>query len=454
MKTINYILGIGLVFLFGGCSKFLEEKSDKKLAVPSTIKDLQALMDDISQGAQTAFESEVSTDDYYVKETDLVSQPESEQAMYRWSKELPNDDLNGLGWQYGYKEVYNCNLVLDGIDGLGPEARNSISAKDVMGQALIKRGAAMLAMAEIWTLGYDLKNLNSPYGLPIRKNTNFNEKSIRSTLGETYSFIEEDLIKAKDLLPAKSISKYRPTKAAAYGYLARLYLYKNDFINAARLADSCIYFHGGKLLDFGTLDYKKRYGMPLPETNPEVIYIRGLASPFILGQTIAKISPDLLNQYADNDHRKFLFFYSNSDGSMRFKGSYRGSAGPFSGISLNEMYLIKMESYLRTNNLEPAKVVAYDFIKNRYNLSDSDNKLSIDALSKDELLNLTLMERRKELLMQGLRWSDVKRLNKMGYNLGLQRYGSTMKLPANDLRFALPIPQRVIDVTGLLENER
>lgn len=454
MKTMAYILVLGLLFILSGCNKFLEEKSDKKLAVPHTLEDLQALLDDVIYvGGQTASESEVSTDDYYVKENDMASLPESEQALYYWSAELPDDERNGQGWRNGYREIYYCNLVLEGLTGLTQEERGTVKAHDIMGQALIKRAAAMLAMAEIWTMGYDNKDVDSPYGLPIRQNTNFNEKSKRGTLAETYDFIQEDLLKAKDLLTLKSISKYRPTKAAAYGYLARLYLFKNDYVNAAIYSDSCISYHGGKLLDFGTLDISKRYGMPLPENNPEVIFLRTLTSFFILGQTVAKISPDLLNNYDSNDYRLNLFFYPNSDGSKRFKGSYTGSSGLFCGIALDEMYLIKIEALLQTGKFELAKIVTKEFVKNRYNLS-SGKILNLDSMSNDELLNFIIQERRRELLMRGLRWSDIKRLNKMGSNLGFERKESNIKLPPNDLRFAIPIPQNVVDLTGMLKNER
>ena len=450
---IKTCFAVGVLLLLTGCNKFLEEKSDKKLVVPHTLQDFQALMDNTSALGNVASEGEQSTDDYYVRDIDLVSLPESEQALYRWSAELPNDDRNGIGWQYGYREVYYCNLVLEGLLGLGPGEKNSLGAKDIMGQAHLKRGVAMFAMAEIWTPGYNPTDLGSPYGLPIRQNTNFNEKSARATVGETYAFIEENLLKAKDFLPIKSISKFRPTKAAAYGYLARLSLLKNDYGKALAYADSCMAAHEGNLLDFGTLDPAKRYGMPLPENNPEVIFMKGQTA-FILGQTIAKISPDLLDKYEDNDYRKGLFFYPNSDGTKRFKGSYWSSSSIFAGMALNEIYLIKIESFIRTEKLAQAKTLASEFIKKRYRLSGSMNHIDVNTMTKDQLLEFTLQERRKELLFRGLRWSDVKRLNKLGYNLDLQRYGSTIKLPANDLRFTLPIPQKVIDVTGLLENER
>ena len=65
-----------------------------------------------------------------------------------------------------------------------------------------------------------------------------------------------------------------------------------------------------------------------------------------------------------------------------------------------------------------------------------------------------LTERRKELLFRGVRWVDVKRLNKEGYGISLQRTidGQTYRLGPNSLRFALPIPEDVIAMSGMPQN--
>jgi hypothetical protein len=58
--------------------------------------------------------------------------------------------------------------------------------------------------------------------------------------------------------------------------------------------------------------------------------------------------------------------------------------------------------------------------------------------------------------MRGLRWMDIKRLNKDGAKITLTRNveGNTYTLPPNDLRYALPIPEEVISLTGMPQNIR
>jgi hypothetical protein len=47
--------------------------------------------------------------------------------------------------------------------------------------------------------------------------------------------------------------------------------------------------------------------------------------------------------------------------------------------------------------------------------------IPITAGSSDEASQLILQERRKELLFRGLRWIDIKRLNKEGAGIVLKR---------------------------------
>ena len=51
---------------------------------------------------------------------------------------------------------------------------------------------------------------------------------------------------------------------------------------------------------------------------------------------------------------------------------------------------------------------------------------------------------------------DIKRLNKEGSNINLVRKldGQVYMLTAGDLRFALPIPEDVIELSGMLQNPR
>ena len=58
--------------------------------------------------------------------------------------------------------------------------------------------------------------------------------------------------------------------------------------------------------------------------------------------------------------------------------------------------------------------------------------------------------------MRGLRWMDLKRLNEIGAGLTPKRVinNITYTIVPGDLRYALTIPEDIIDETGMLQNPR
>ena len=69
-------------------------------------------------------------------------------------------------------------------------------------------------------------------GVPMPIKPDINALLPRSSVKEVYGLIESDLLEAAELLPDKGKYNYKPTKSAAYGILARVYLYKADYPNA------------------------------------------------------------------------------------------------------------------------------------------------------------------------------------------------------------------------------
>jgi hypothetical protein len=78
------------------------------------------------------------------------------------------------------------------------------------------------------------------------------------------------------------------------------------------------------------------------------------------------------------------------------------------------------------------------------------------ASSDADALNLILIERRKELVFRGLRWSDLRRLNLDGANITLTRKisGINYTLSPNDSRWVFLIPAQEINQSGIPQNPR
>ncbi len=210
-------------------------------------------------------------------------------------------------------------------------------------------------------------------------------------------------------------------------------------------------------MDYNSLDATLSY--PIKQFNSEAIFNSTLTVAYQLLYSAPKINPDLYNSYSVNDLRKTVFFLDNGDGTYSFKGNYTGDYGLDSSPTTDEMYLIRAEGFARQGKISEAMKDLNDLLVKRWKTDPVTGKtLYVDQTATDEkdALNKILVERRKELLFRGLRWMDIKRLNKEGANIGLSRtvHGQTYSLPANDLRFALPIPEDVIAASGMQQNLR
>jgi hypothetical protein len=69
------------------------------------------------------------------------------------------------------------------------------------------------------------------------------------------------------------------------------------------------------------------------------------------------------------------------------------------------------------------------------------------------MLEYTLLERRKEFIIQGLRWFDIKRYQIPVSHVQADGF-STIQLEEDDLRKILQIPTSAVDVGGLTPNPR
>ena len=108
------------------------------------------------------------------------------------------------------------------------------------------------------------------------------------------------------------------------------------------------------------------------------------------------------------------------------------------------MYLIRAESYARKGDTQSAMSDLNTLLSARWT---SEAFTQLTATDASDALRQILLERRKELLYRGLRWTDLRRLNKnpatavtLTRVVGMQTY----TLPPGDPRYVYAIPDNVI----------
>lgn len=458
MKNIRtYLFILGWAFCSIYCKKYLDKKPDKSLAVPATVKDLQALLDNTTfNNERSPSWDEASSDGYYLSAEDYNSLATYEQKAYLWEdynhQTYPND------WSIIYDAIYYSNVVLEGAEKISSNDQIKAELDNVKGSALFLRAQSFLRAASIFCKAYDLLSARQEYGIVLKVTSDFNEKSVRANLEDTYKKITEDLKDAAKLLPTIPKHVMRPSAPAAYAVLARTYLAMQQFDSSFRYADLCLQLKND-LMDYNTDVDPNNLFAPIPQFNKEIIY-SSVISTYLYSSILpyyARIDTTLYNLYSNDDIRKQAFFLDateiGSNGHL-FQGTYDGSfSNFFIGVATDEVWLTRAECNARLGRKDAALIDLNRLLKTRWKVGTF---IPFSAPSAEMALDTILNERRKELLFRGTRWMDIKRLNKLGANIYLKRYmnGTEYILPPNDNRFALLLPSDIVNITGMYQNGR
>lgn len=448
LKNIGF--GLLLVFFQTSCmSDWLEVKSDKKIVVPSSYSDFQALLDNSSVmmfGIVPAL-GEISGDEYYLPNDRWQAHAVIwEKNAYQWNPQIFVDNNGSNNWSGLYQKIYYANLVLEGLS-------NDVSsaAGEIRGAALFYRAWCYFQLSLIFCELFDELTAKDKLGLPLKLNTDLEERLNRSSLLETYDRILKDAEEAAGLLPAQVTIKTRPGKAAGFALLSKIYLMQGQYEQALTYCEKAMKL-GAVLIDYNKVT-NPLYNYPLKAFNEEVIFHGAVIVSNIMSHTRMRVNPELYEMYDTGDLRKGVFYTEVADG-IRYKGSYFGGATNFGGVAWDELYLVKAECEARLGSLKQACSTLNQLLVKRMTV-DSFEPFTSEV--QEEVLNRILKERRKELVFRGIRWADIRRLNHFHHqNISIKRTidGREVILPAMDKKFVMPIPDMVVELGGYQQNER
>jgi hypothetical protein len=400
---------------------------------------------------------ELSADDYYMTTNNFNILPLYERNTYIWNQDI----YGGVGklthWDYPYQQVLYSNIVLEGLKNIQVDNSNTKDWNNIKGTALFMRAFAFWNLAQIFCAPYDSATANTDLGIPLRLSSDINEKSSRSTIQQTYDQIISDLSEAENLVPPTLVYSYRnrPSKPAVLAMMARTYLSMRNYGKALLYSDSSLQLYN-KLIDYNTISTAA--SIPFPLLNDEALFsARDITTGAISNLRLSQgnsIDTSLYQSYDINDLRKRIYFRLNGPYVTINKGTYNAtSVFRFTGLATDEVYLMRAESYARlgdkTNSLNDLNILMSKRFK-------TGTFVPFTAATANDALSLVLNERRKELVMRNLRWTDLRRLNKEGFNITLIRIinNQTYTLKPNDPRYILPIPDDVIAFTGMQQNAR
>jgi len=454
-RKVYILIMACFIFLGTGCRKkqLLNDRAVSNIQAPSSLSDLQQILDNnIIMEAPGL--GDVSGGDYFVTDDIWSTLNDKERNGYVWATDI----YNGIGdiddWNTPYKQVSYANLALEVLPTIRLTGNNRNEWNKIKGWALFVRANAFFNLSQIFIPAYDSSSARSDMGLPLPLKSAI-QKSVRSSVQQTYDQIIADAKEAATLLPVAIEAGHpnHPSAMAAKALLAKIFLSMRAYNEAFIYADSCINTYN-KLLDYNDVNASTPF--PFSFSNPEILYFSRVSTSTTLLTMVAPgtfADSALYASYAANDLRRNTFFAVNGAGRAIIKGSYSSSIFQFAGLATDEVYLIRAECLARSENTTSAMNDLNMLLAKRWKKGFFTPLKAAGAL---DALQMILAERRKELPFRGVRWTDVRRLNKEQAGIVLTRKirDKIYILGPNDLRYVLPIPPDVIALGNIPQNPR
>lgn len=461
MINIKYISKILIVtLLFTSCKKdWLEFKPDSRLSVLTTVEEYAQLMDNSALYVSNAILL-FGTDEFYIPDRNLNSKSAQDISYYTWAQAGFMSTTDGF-WTNSYFNIFTSNTTIAGLNKIEKKPANGKLWNETYGSAFFYRALHHFSLSQLFMKAYNHKTASSDLGIPLRLEADVSQKVSRGSVQKVYDQIISDLHTANKFLPDRfSGYKTRPSKNAVYGYLSRIYMAMENYEQAKLYADSALAINN-ELLDYNSVTSTSALGFNSHSfvTNSEVFFTE---SQFFGGSlpdiNTARVDPLLYASYEANDLRKTIFFRLRETNAYSFKGTYQGSgqsSGTFFMAPANdEMYLNRAECLARAGSFAQAMDELNTLLKKRWK---TNTYVPFTAADADDALRIILRERKKELLFRGVRWSDLRRLNKD------PRFATTITriylskeyiLPPGSNLYTWPLPNDEIQLGGYVQNPR
>lgn len=402
-----------------------------------------------------------------------------------------NEIRAGVGTgQYStfYDAINEANILVNGIqDGVLPEARaQRLEAEGLFVRSLVTHHVARIFSYEPgqtpssgpgagFTLGVELKTE------PTLAVEDAAEKS-RSPVDSVYTALETDLNRAIDIfsnLPdgQRASDEFVPSEAAAEALLARVNLYERDWDDANQAASNALDLADTQL--GSSLADTSEVGAIFDETNPnpegiftidtdpiqESAGVNNALAAYTTRQWIAQVpTQDLIGLYNESDDVRYDAWYApcfdeiqgasvqtqcqavNNPGFEIQKYNAEQStpyADDYIHLRVAEMVLIQAEAELNTAGVTAAIG----------RLNDLRDERGLDALDPnnfdfDSAYDEILAERRRELVAEGHRFFDLKRL---GRDISKAPGTGETDLPFEDFKVLDDYPPTELQVNTKLE---
>lgn len=444
-KTIYLVLTMALALpVFNSCrdeslEPTLQQSKDLETSI-NTLEDLTAVLN--------AGYNRMSAVAYYGRDYIIFGEVRTDNAFSNANSNrfvtvgqmnmTVNDAYSADTWAAIYSAIATANVVIGketaAIEG-APAAINQLK-----GEALIMRALGHFDLVKLYgqqhVNGGGMSALGVPYVTTFRDAENLLPS--RNTVQEVYNMIKEDLATAKGLMSngGNRDAHYFSTYAAD-AVLARAALYFNDYPTAEEAARLVV--NSGKFSVATASNFASTFSTDLtgnqifsvsasPTDNAGINGLANIYQDSSYGDIEA--TKNVYDLFAAGDVRKDMISVSGT--TYRNIGKYP-SRDPYKDdipvIRFEEIVLTYAEALARNGKAGEALVQLNKIPSNR----------GAAPYASATLSNI-LLERRKELAFEGLRFYDLARNGMAIPKVDLKQTFGDTDLAFGDYRFAFPIP--------------
>lgn len=458
MRLILIYILFPFTLLSSGCNKYLEKNPDSTRRVPTTLQEIDYFANSAFRGGA---KTNQVTDEIFIPKFNVNFNDEGRYYYKHWKYEfmspwgLDKENTNN----YGIIQIANAALSL--LKTIPETDQNRVLFNKVKGKCHFVRATSYLSIAWVYCQAYDKATANTELGMPIDDDIYFGNKMKRSTLQELYNYVLTDANLAYSSLENRYPLYGEVNKTMAKALLARIHLSMRNYDSAYKYSNEAIIQKPDLLKYYDPQDVKIGSTTPFSNKNREMIEIVPMGAKMLLNDPILNnneffMDTVLMASYHANDLRvpahfeKFGNYYKHS---YTFFGEAAGPDPMYCNdlLMVDEMYLVRAECNARLNRVPAAMKDLNDLLVTRF---VTGTYVPYTTSDPAEALDIILLERRKSLVLRGLRWIDIKRLNLEGRGISITRkVGSeTFTLPANDRRFALPLHSDLVNIWGYQQN--
>lgn len=434
MKKIQYILLTAISLSTVSCSDFLDQKPDNYISDAAVIQTLSS-----AKAALNGAYHDLASSSYYGGQyfdagvnlaADNVTWTGSLNYYYDFDTHQysAENQLLSYAWYAIYATVNQTNQVIDKVTVLNDGSESE--RRRIIAEATVIRSLAFFDLARTWG------------NIPVVKQATSSPTQFdgvkQTKAKDVYQLVVDDVLAIYNDL-SESSDRVHVTRSAADAFLARVYLYLEQWDKAEQYAS--------KVIDNGNYALGTIQDLIDNKETAESIWELAYSSSFTNQQSTYWRSPDqggrhewgpskeLMQLLADptvgGDRKAFYQDFSSAQVPDYFVGTlYHRSTLDDDVIifRLAEQYLIRAEARANQQNVSGA-LSDLNIIRRRANISEI-----VDVASTQELLNLIADERRVELALEPHRWFDLIRTGKAESVLGIKTYQTIFPIPYNDIQ--------------------